>query len=379
MPGLSDTVVFPSWTAEPVGLHAVTCYTALVGDEDATNDTISDTVTVLGSPMHDVGAVAILSPTGTLQVGDTVIPRARIRNFGNRAERFFYVRFRIGVGYDRTVNVTQNLHPDSMVELTLTPWVAAAGDWAVSCSTMLASDGNRANDKVTSSVQVLEQQLHIEPDQSDRLEAGEGKLYRFYALLEGDTGGVVEVARPSAPTGWTARLCDSTGASDLGDSDADGFPDLGFVPPGVRRFFSLDVTAPSRLGGDTSSLTHKTFIIAGHLGSDSLVADTARLHLTLVPGFSVHNFPNPFSDHTTFVIGLPADGEVSLTVYTRAGERVCRVLERFAMSTGVHFESWAGVNDRGRGVAPGTYEYVLDFVHQGKTDRIRKRLVVTRE
>jgi hypothetical protein len=28
---------------------------------------------------------------------------------------------------------------------------------------------------------------------------------------------------------------------------------------------------------------------------------------------------------------------------------------------------------------PGTYEYVLDFVHQGKTDRIRKRLVVTRE
>jgi len=379
MPGLSDTLVFPSWTADPVGSHAVTCYTALVGDEDPANDTIRGSVTVLGSPVHDVGAVAIVSPTGTLQAGDTVIPRARIRNFGNRAERFFYVRFQTGTGYDRTVNVTQSVRSDSTVELTFPAWVAAAGDWAVSCSTMLASDGNRANDKVTSSVRVIEQQLHIEPDQSDRLEAGEGKLYQFYALLEGETGGVVEVARPSAPTGWTVRLCDSAGASELGNTDADGTPDLGFVPPGMRRAFSLDVTAPSRLGGDTSSLAQKTFIIAGHLGSNSLVADTALLDLTLVPGFSVHNFPNPFSDHTTFVIGLPADGEVSLTVYTRAGERVCRVLERFAMSTGVHFEPWAAVNDRGRGVAPGTYEYVLDFVHQGRTDRIRKRLVITRE
>jgi len=68
-----------------------------------------------------------------------------------------------------------------------------------------------------------------------------------------------------------------------------------------------------------------------------------------------------------------------LTVYTRAGERVCRVLEAEDKPAGVHLVSWDAMNDRGRVVAPGTYEYVLDYVHQDKTDRIRKRLVVTRE
>jgi flagellar hook assembly protein FlgD len=109
------------------------------------------------------------------------------------------------------------------------------------------------------------------------------------------------------------------------------------------------------------------------------IADTAVLSLTLLPAFSVHNFPNPFSDHTAFVIGLPEDGKASLTVYTRAGERVCRVVTNADMSAGVHIVRWDGVNDNGRGIAPGTYEYVLDYLHQGKTERIRKRLVVTRQ
>jgi hypothetical protein len=377
--GLADTVIFPAWVAEPVGQLAVTCYTALVGDEDPTNDTIRDSVRVVGPAAHDVGAAMILSPGGVVQVDDTVVPRARIKNFGNTAERFFNLRFRIGTSYNRTTNVAQTLYPDSTLELTFAPWVAASGTWAVSCSTMLASDANRANDKVTATVRAFEQLLHIEPDQSDQLEVGEGKTYRFYALIEGDTGGVVEVARPSAPAGWSARLCDATGVNDLTDTDGDGIPDLRYVAAGESSRFSLEVMTPAGLAGDTASLTQKTFVIAGHLGNDSMVADTALLDLTLVPGFSIHNFPNPLSDRTTFVIGLPADGEVSLTVYTRAGERVCRVLEREDRPAGVHVVQWDAVNDNGRDVAPGTYEYVLDYVHQGKTNRIRKRLVVTRE
>jgi YVTN family beta-propeller protein len=377
--GFSDTVSFPDWTAGPVGNLPVTCFTDLTGDENPANDTVSDSVTVVGAPNHDVGAVAIVVPSGTVRAGDTVTPRARIRNFGNRTERFFNVRFRIGTSYNRTANEAQILYPDSTVELAFAPWVVASGNWVVSCSTMLVSDGDRANDKGTSTVQAFEQLLHIEPDQSDRLEAGEGKTYQFYALIDGDTGGVVEVARPSAAAGWSVRLCDATGADDLTDTDADGTPDLGYVAAGESSWFSLEVQTPSGPVGDTASLTHKTFVITGHLANDSMVADTALLNLTLVPGFSVHNFPNPFSDHTTFVIGLPADGEVSLAVYTRAGERVCRVIDRTVKPTGVHLMPWEAVNDRGHDVAPGTYEYVLDFVHQGVTDRIRKRLVVTRE
>jgi hypothetical protein len=149
--------------------------------------------------------------------------------------------------------------------------------------------------------------------------------------------------------------------------------------PGETSRFSLEVMTPSGLAGDTALFAKKTFVIPGRLGNDSLVADTALLNLTLVPAFSVHNFPNPFSGHTTFVLGLPADGEASLTVYTRTGERVCRVLDGADISTGVCFVPWDGVNDHGHEVAPGSYEYVLDYVHQGTTDRIRKKLVVTRE
>jgi hypothetical protein len=189
----------------------------------------------------------------------------------------------------------------------------------------------------------------------------------------------VEVERPTAPVGWSARLCDSAGMNDVTDTDSDGIPDLGYVAAGDSSWFSLEVVTPAGLVGDTSSLEQKTFVIAGRVGSDSMVADTALLNLSLVPGFSIHNFPNPLIDRTTFVIGLPADGEVSLTVYTRAGERVCRVLRREYRLAGIHFVAWDAVNDNGRDVAPGTYEYVLDYTCQGETDRILKRLVVTRE
>jgi hypothetical protein len=308
-----------------------------------------------------------------------VIPRARAKNFGEVAERFFGVEFRIGASYSRTATETTALAPDSTIELTFPPWVAAAGDWPVSCMTMLPGDVNHANDTVSSSVRVFTQSLAIEPDQSDQLPVGQGKTYQFYALIQGDTGGIVEVARPSAPAGWSLRLGNATGAQDLTDTDGDGIPDLGYVAPGESSWFSLDVTTPSGLTGDTASLASRAFLITGHLGDDSLVADTALLNLTLVPSFSVHNFPNPFSDHTAFVIGLPDDGKASLTVYTRAGERICRVLESSDMPAGVHVVRWDGVNDSGRSIAPGTYEYVLDYVHAGKTDRISKKLVLTRQ
>ncbi len=375
----TDTVSFQGWDALQVGAFSVVCFTSLAGDEEPANDTIRDSVRVVGPPVHDVGAVAIVVPAGELHAGDTVIPRARIRNFGNTVERFFNVRFRIGASYNRTASEALTLYPDSLVEMTFAPWVAASGAWAVSCSTMLASDENRANDKVASTVQAFAQRLHIEPDRSDRLEMSERKTFQFYALIDGDIGGVVELARPAAPAGWGLRLADTTGANDLTDTDADGIPDLGYVAAGETSRFSLEVQTPSGLAGDPASFAQRTFVIAGQMGSDSTVADTALLVVTLVPGFSVHNYPNPFSGNTTFVMGLPADGRVSLTVYTRAGERVCRVLENTDVPAGVHVVRWDGVNDNGRSIAPGTYEYVLDYVHAGKTDRIRKRLVITRE
>jgi hypothetical protein len=221
--------------------------------------------------------------------------------------------------------------------------------------------------------------LQIAPDQSGQLAAGQSETYRFYARIQEDTGDVVEVARPSAPMGWSVRLRDSAGTHDLTDTDGDGIPDLGYVARGDSCWFSLDVTARSGTQGDTASLSQFTIPVAGHVGGRPDIADTAVLTLTLVPELSIHNFPNPFTYHTAFVVGLPEDGKASLTVYTRAGERVCRVIRNADMTAGVHSVQWDGVNDNGRSIAPGTYEYLLDYVHQGQTDRIRKRLVLTRE
>ncbi len=338
---------------------------------------------VVGPPVHDVGAAAIVEPVGTIRTGDTVVPRARVTNFGNMTERHFDVRFRIGTSYSRATTVQQTLLPDSTSELTFEPWVAASGHWVVSCSTMLTGDANRANDSVTSSVRAVRQAvLHIGPDQTGQLEVGEGKTFQFHVLIDGDTGGVVEVAQPVEPAGWNVELRDSTGANLLTDTDRDGTPDLGYVAPDAQRWFSLNVQTPTALVGDPALLTERTFVVAGLVGNDSAAADTALLNLTIVPVFSVHNYPNPFSIRTAFVIGLPGVGkEVSLTVYTRAGERVWRRVftDPQDVSAGVHLVRWEAENDHGQPVGPGTYEYVLDFVHQGKTDRIRKKLVVTRE
>jgi hypothetical protein len=144
----------------------------------------------------------------------------------------------------------------------------------------LASDASRVGDNPSAREGV--QSLQIDPDQSDRLDVGTGKTYHFYALVTGDTGGIIEVARPSAQPGWSLRLCDADGAQDLTDTDGDGTPDLGYVVQGESIWFSLDVMSPSFVVGDTAALRSRTFQIAGHLGSNSLVADTAVLNLTPV-------------------------------------------------------------------------------------------------
>jgi len=376
----SDTLAFPVWTASALGRFDVACWTALEGDEYPANDTARDTVRVAAPAAHDVGTSAILAPAGSARPGDTLVPRARMRNVGTVSERLFAVRFRIGTAYVRDKVVDRPLEPDSSVTLTFDPWTALQGNYVVSCSTMLSTDVNRANDKLTASLSVSRPTvLVIDPDQTDHIKVDGSMTYRFYAELDGDEGDVVELAKPTAPGAWGCQLYDSADMSELTDTDADGRPDVGLVLPGYRRWFALRVHAPTALVGDTAVLAHGRIVVRGFLAQDTLVRDSAVLTLKLTPDLSIHNFPNPFWSSTTFLIGLPDDGDVSLTIYDRAGERIRRLRQNDGMAAGVNRVEWDATNEHGRPVAPGTYQYVLEYVHQGKSTVVSKKLVVSPE
>lgn len=371
--GAADTLDFPAWTAQPVGPLALVAWTGLERDGDRTNDTCRAALEVLPWPVRDVGATLILGPAGGLAARDTVTPRAVIRNFGNRPERYFDVRFRIGAGYDRVQVVTDELAPGATRELAFPDWVAVAGRHAVVCSTALTLDEHPDNDSALARVDVVQPyRLEIDPDTSGRLATGAAGTWRFRARLTSDTALVVLVPPVAAPAGWTADLLDLSGTRPLGET-------LGLLQPYADYEFNLRVTAP---GPDLAGLRDSLpvlFPVAGRCAGAETLADTARLRVLLLPGLAVHNFPNPLRTDTRFIFGLPDDGRVSLRIYTRAGELVRRLLDEAPMPAGVRTVDWDAKNDAGRAVGSGTYTWVFTFTGADDPVTIIKKLVVIRD
>ncbi|MBM3323301.1 hypothetical protein FJY69_07480, partial [candidate division WOR-3 bacterium] len=148
--GQSDTVAFRAWTALPRGNLMVRCTAAYLLDRNPANDKREQPLFVR---VHDVAATAILAPVGTVPAGIEIAPRAVVRNLGNVRESFF-VLARITTDYVDTANVS-SLYPESSAVVTFRSWRAVTGRRTVSCSTMLASDAVRANDRVQDTVRVL--------------------------------------------------------------------------------------------------------------------------------------------------------------------------------------------------------------------------------
>ena len=103
-------------------------------------------------PSHDVGVTGILAPRDTVDSGATVTPQAVIHNYGSSGETFD-ARFTIGANYADTVSLT--LAPGETDTADFADWTALElGTFPVTCSTMLSSDTNTANDAVHDSVVV---------------------------------------------------------------------------------------------------------------------------------------------------------------------------------------------------------------------------------
>jgi len=149
-PGTARYVLFPDWVVNCApGSYALTCSTRLAADTNRANDRRTGSTLVA---VHDVGATAILAPTGVVDSGVPVIPSARVENFGSVDETFL-VEFSISDGYARTLTRTVPAGTDTLVQFAA--WTPeTCGFWVTRCTTRLASDVRHANDKVEDSVVV---------------------------------------------------------------------------------------------------------------------------------------------------------------------------------------------------------------------------------
>jgi len=149
--GDSVLVSFALWTPIKRGMKATRCSTALSNDTHDSNDALSGSVTVR---VWDAACVLIVAPKDTVEPGAKVLPRAVVKNAGTITETFD-TRFAVGADYADTVSVT--LGAGKTDTLDFAGWTAfAPGTFSVACSTLLATDMNRANDIVQGSVVVGE-------------------------------------------------------------------------------------------------------------------------------------------------------------------------------------------------------------------------------
>ncbi|MFO7651302.1 MAG: M6 family metalloprotease domain-containing protein [bacterium] len=147
--GDSSLLTFDPWTAVEMGAHTVACTTQLAGDLNRANDKATKNVAV---SVIDAAALRITAPSGTVDSGAIVTPRAWVRNLGTAAATF-PVLLRIGA-WTNTQNVTA-LAPGDSVQVSFVNWAATArGTFVTACTTQLAGDAISANNKATGSVTV---------------------------------------------------------------------------------------------------------------------------------------------------------------------------------------------------------------------------------
>jgi len=148
--GDSVVVNFANWNATPNGTFATKCTVALTGDQVPGNNYQTGSVTVR---VLNVGVTAIVAPTGTLDSGTVIQPRARVHNYGTGAATF-PVTMKIGGGYTNTQTVNSLAAGDSVL-VGFGNWTASPrGTYATRCSTALVGDRDRANDTLAGTVAV---------------------------------------------------------------------------------------------------------------------------------------------------------------------------------------------------------------------------------
>jgi len=147
-PGDSAVVQFLPWTAPGQGTCYVACATALDGDEFPDNDLIAESARVY---YRDIALVAVESPPDTVDSGQVVRPRARVRNNGTQDETFLMFVTIADEGYEHW-SMARALPPGRETLLTFTPWTPKLpGDHSY-IGRLVAGDMDPSNDALDGSV-----------------------------------------------------------------------------------------------------------------------------------------------------------------------------------------------------------------------------------
>jgi spore coat protein A len=84
------------------------------------------------------------------------------------------------------------------------------------------------------------------------------------------------------------------------------------------------------------------------------------------------NQPNPFSTSTEFRFALTAEGQVELSVYNLAGQKV-RTITNSVYGAGEHVVGWDGKDALGNSVSSGVYFYKLNA---GVSTQVKKMVLL---
>lgn len=112
-----------------------------------------DDVTLFVPDPHDLGVVAITP--NFVQSGATVTPEVTVQNFGTNTETTWSVTLTDGGSYTSTVNGT-SIAPGATSEVTMGSWTPAIGEYTLTATVTVASDGNTLNDELEITVNVMD-------------------------------------------------------------------------------------------------------------------------------------------------------------------------------------------------------------------------------
>ena len=245
------------------------------------------------------------------------------------------------------------------------------------------SDPSRIDSvRIITRVIPLELGLDVWPDTTVFLNPGATLYANLFLTWSGEFPDSIDAYMEILDTtgGWRIWLADSAGDT-LTGGDAHGRYHLAFLSSGDTCEFGALIDAPDKAVMPSPPYTVPPLVVRIVALSRRWpeTRDSLLLRAELWGSYSVHNYPNPFSDWTRFLYFAPVGGRVDLVIFDRTGKRVRELLRGERVGRGYHSVDWDCKNDRGDVVTPGVYLYVLKLSgDDGKTRKIVKKMILAR-